>query len=149
MKGDYLMFKYELKYEDFLGNEKTEVLRFNLSENEVMKLVKDDQIFTIEFLAYVADGKDPVTMFNVVSRIILAAYGELSDDGKIFRKSDQIRKDFEQSAMYDKFIEDMFGSNDTQKFVNFLVGIFPKKYADSLTEKINGEIRANGLMPVK
>lgn len=143
------MFKYELKYEDFLGNEKTEVLRFNLSENEVMKLVKDDQIFTIEFLAYVADGKDPVTMFNVVSRIILAAYGELSDDGKIFRKSDQIRKDFEQSAMYDKFIEDMFGSNDTQKFVNFLVGIFPKKYADSLTEKINGEIRANGLMPVK
>ena len=143
------MFKYDLNYTDFLGNEKTEVLRFNLSQTEVTKLVENDKIFSVEFLAYVADGKDPLTMYNVVQKIILEAYGVLSDDGKYFRKSEQIKKDFEQSIMYDKFIEDMFGSNDTQKFVNFLVGIFPAKYAETLKAKISGDMAANGLSVVK
>lgn len=143
------MFKYDLNYTDFLGNEKTEVLRFNLSQTEVTKLVENDKIFSVEFLAYVADGKDPLTMYNVVQKIILEAYGILSDDGKYFRKSEQIKKDFEQSVMYDKFIEDMFGSNDNQKFVNFLVGIFPAKYAETLKAKISGDMAANGLSVVK
>lgn len=136
------MFKYELSYEDFLGNEKKETLRFNLSKNEIIKLVEKDPTFSVDFLAYVADQQDPITMFNVVNRIILASYGVLSDDGKVFRKDEQLAKDFEQSAMYDKFVEEMFGTSDTKKFSDFIIGIFPKEYAQQLAGKMN----ANGLV---
>lgn len=130
------MFKYVLKYTDYLDNEQEDTLRFNLSETEMLDLVKNDPAFDIGNLKRMVDEANGLDMIDTVRKLIVLSYGVLSDDGKKFRKNNDITMEFVQSAAYDALIEKFIdGKGDTEFAKNFMLGIFPKKYA----ERIKGE----------
>ena len=133
------MFKTTVKYTDFLGEEREETLRFNLTEIEMQNLSTDEIVFNPALLAAIAKEKDAMAMYKVIQKLILHAYRELSEDGRVFRKSDQIRSDFANSMAYSEFLTQVL-SSDTM-ITNFMLGVFPAKIAE--------EIKKQGLLDQK
>lgn len=138
------MFKTTVKYTDFLGAEREEVLRFNLNEQELRDLVDDDPAFNPAYLGYISKEQDAVSMFKVMRKLILLAYGVMSEDGRYFRKSEQITSDFAHSAAYEALLEKIM-ADETTKFVeSFMLGIFPSK----ITEQIKAQGGLSAALPV-
>lgn len=131
------MFKTTVKYTDFLGEEREEVLRFNLSEVEMKDLMDEDPVFSPKFLTAISEDKDSDTMLRIIRKLILHAYGEMSEDGRVFRKSDQIKSDFAHSAAYTALLEKLFNAQDERYISDFLVGIFPSKIAAALKTEVS------------
>lgn len=129
------MFTHNITYTDFLGNEQTEKLRFNISESEMMDLVKEDRTFSVDYLSYLVHEQNGLQMLDVIRKLIVASYGELSEDGKHFKKSDEIATAFVQSAAYNQLITE-FIENKNENFVrDFMLGTFPAKFAQQMQEE--------------
>lgn len=133
------MFKTTVKYTDFLGAEREETLRFNLNEQELLDLTTDDLAFNPAYLGAIAKEQDVQSMFKVMRKLILLAYGEMSEDGRFFRKSEQITSDFAHSAAYEALLNQLLTSEDPKYIENFMIGIFPAKLAE--------QIRKQGQLP--
>ena len=131
------MYKTELTYKTFTDKEITETLRFNLNEDELRDLIDDDPIFSPAFLSYVSREQDTMKMLKVIQKLIVMSYGEMSEDGKYFRKSNEKALDFLQSAAYMAF-RDKLLSGDGEEFVNFMFNVFPEKFVESLKANAAG-----------
>jgi len=130
------MFKTEVTYTNFLDQEVTETLRFNLREDELLDLVNEDPTFDSGFLAYISQQQDFQKMMKVVRRLISLSYGEVSEDGRSFRKSEQRALDFLQSSAYTTFMDKILSDNTGKTFLDFLVGVFPAKFAEQLVDRM-------------
>lgn len=122
------MYKTEVTYKNFLDVEVTETLRFNLTETELLDLVRTDPTFDVGLLTYIANERDYARMMDVIRKLIVVSYGEVSEDGKYFRKSDEKALDFVQSAAYEAFRDQLLSDEDGQGFMNFMMAVFPKKF---------------------
>ncbi len=130
------MYKTELKFKDFLGNDKTATLRFNLSEQELLDLSRNDPIFNTDFLSSVVAEQNVMHMVDVIRRIVEVSYGILSDDGNFFRKKPEDVDDFLHSAMYTSLLDQLINTDDFTYLKNFMLGIFPAKFAEEIS-KVN------------
>ena len=126
------MFKADIKYTDFLGNEKVATLRFNLTEAEIMDLVNDNPLFNTDYLAYVVAEQNVMLMLEVIRKIIEVSYGVLSEDGNYFRKPKEAVDDFLHSAMYTALLDKLTATEDVSYLKNFIMGVFPAKFASEL-----------------
>lgn len=130
------MFKTEVKYKNFLGQEVSDTLRFNLSESELLDLQEEEPIFSPEFLYYISEEQDISAMLKVMRKLIARSYGILSEDGKVFRKKPEDIYDFEHSAAYTALLEKLLGSEDTTFVSDFITNIFPARFADEIRRRI-------------
>ena len=126
------MIKKDVTYKDFLGNTRTETFRFNLTEDEMMDLVKEDELFSPDHIGHVMEIGDGIEMYRILRRMILASYGVLSEDGRYFRKPVDALYDFAHSAAYTQLLEDLTNTEDLDKLRHFIMGIIPAKYAERL-----------------
>lgn len=130
------MFKTTVQYTDFNGNQKEEILRFDLSEEELMDLMRLDEDFTAGHLSAIMETKNMLAMFNVIRKLIIVSYGEISEDGKYFRKNEKITSDFTQSAMYRAFRDRLFNSEDTKEVERFILNVVPAKLAKEISSNL-------------
>lgn len=138
------MFKKSVTFTDFHGNKKTEALRFNFTETEVLNKTGENEIFDPAFLQFVlTEGNDFLT-FRTIQELILEAYGVLDEDGVHFRKSEQLKADFENSLAYDALIQDLIGTEDEKNIREFIANVFPKKYATRILKEANNTPVAAG-----
>ena len=131
------MYKTELTYKTFTDKEITETFRFNLNEDELRDLIADDPIFSPEFLSYVTREQDTMKMLKVIQKLIVMSYGEMSEDGKYFRKSNEKALDFLQSAAYMAF-RDKLLSGDGDEFMKFIFEVFPSKFVETMKANASG-----------
>jgi hypothetical protein len=129
------MYKTDVTYKNFLDVEVTETLRFNLTETELLDLVRTDPAFNVGLLTYIANERDYARMMDVIRKLIVVSYGEVSEDGKYFRKSDERALDFVQSAAYEAFRDQLLSDDDGQGFVNFMMAVFPAKFAAEMKKQ--------------
>lgn len=129
------MFKTTVKYTDFLGAEREETLRFNLNEQELLDLTSEDVAFNPAYLGAISKEQDAQSMFKVMRKLILLAYGEMSEDGRFFRKSEQITSDFAHSAAYEALLNKLLTSDDTKYIESFMLGIFPSKISEQIRQQ--------------
>lgn len=123
------MLKREIIYEDFNGNEVTEVFYFNLSKPELVEMEVFAEGGMSAFLQRIIEERDNRELLTQFKEVILKAYGEKSDDGKKFVKSDELRKQFEQTAAYQAlFMELMTVEDAASTFVN---GILPRDIVEA------------------
>ncbi len=118
------MLKRAINYEDFEGNPAVDVFYFNISEPELIELeVEFDKGFK-KMLESIIEAKDHKNLIKRFKEIVLMAYGQKSEDGKRFIKSDQLREEFSQTAAFNTlFIE--FATDD-KKAATFLKSVLPK-----------------------
>jgi hypothetical protein len=75
-------------------------------------------------------------MLEALQKLIIAAYGERAQDGKVFRKNPEITEDFKYSAAFAQLMDDIMYKGDVETVKNFMLNIFPSKFAGVLTEEI-------------
>lgn len=118
------MLKREIKYEDFNGNEVSEIFYFNMSKPELIELeVEYDEGFG-QMLERIIETKESKELINIFKRLVLMSYGQKSDDGKRFIKSEELKEAFAQSAAYSALFMEL--ATDDGAAVTFIRGLLPK-----------------------
>lgn len=112
-----------ITYTDFNDNEVTETFHFHISKNEIVDLEVEHNEGMEEFIKRIVEADDKKALLGEFKRIILLAYGEKSEDGKRFIKSDELSHAFSQTAAFDTLFIEMFTSEDAA--VNFIQGALP------------------------
>lgn len=128
------MFSTNVTYKDFGGNDKSETLRFDLTQEEMLDIRDEDPSFDPANLYRVADEKDVQMMYKIMRKLILHAYGEVSEDGRYFRKSPQIMNDFAHSAMYRALLEKILNDESGDMFNEFILNVFPSDIANQIRQ---------------
>lgn len=106
------MFKHNVKYNDFNGNERNEDLYFHLSLPEVTRLEAEIGKPLPEYTKDLADNMDMKKLLDFLERILLQSYGRKTPDGKSFHKSKEMRDEFEYSQAYAEIFEQMLTNPD-------------------------------------
>lgn len=122
------MLKRTISYTDYKGNERTEDFYFNLSRAEIaeMELTTDGGLSDyIEKIIKAANQSQIVMLFK---DLILKAYGEKSEDGRRFIKSEELSNAFSQTEAYSILFMELAG--DAGKAADFVNGIVPELTED-------------------
>ena len=115
------MLKKVIKYTDYNGVEREEPFYFNLSKAELVELEMSVNGGLTEFITRVVATQDQTELIKLFKRFILMAYGEKSDDGKRFIKSEEISANFAATEAYSElFMELMSSTEKMTVFVNAL-----------------------------
>lgn len=128
LEKEPLMLKREIKYKDFNGNEQTEVFHFNISRQELMEMLVEPDEGLDKWLEKILATKDNRALLAQFKKIILSSYGEKSEDGKRFVKTDEIREVFAQTAAYDALFTDL--TTNEASAADFIKGIVPEDMAE-------------------
>jgi hypothetical protein len=133
------MFKRDVTYEDFDGEEVTETFYFNLSKRELIQLEVEYKEGLRDALQRIVKSNDNKTLVAEFQKIVLLAYGIKSDDGRRFIKNDTIREEFSQTAAYDSLFMEL--AMDDTAAAAFINGIVPKDLAQEV-EKVTDSLPA-------
>lgn len=135
------MLKKTITYTDYFGTERTENLYFNLSKTELADMQMSVDGGFNNKLKEMLDAVNNREIYNTFVKIVLAAYGEVSPDGKYFLKKDEeghkLANKFRQSLAYDALMDEI--CKDETTIAEFCNGIIPKEIKDAEKEKPNGE----------
>lgn len=118
------MLKREIKYEDFDGNEVTEVFYFNLSKPELIELEVEQKGGLSAWIEGIVKSNDNKEIIAAFKKLVLLAYGEKSEDGKRFVKNDEIREDFSHTAAYQALFMDL--AMNAGAAADFVKGVLPR-----------------------
>ena len=127
------MFRKEITYTNFNGEKVTEPFYFNLTQAEVVELEVDYDGGLRATLQRIVESQDAKGLVREFKRLILASYGEKSDDGRYFRKNDQLREDFTQTAAYSKLFTEL--AEDANAAADFILGVFPKEMTEGVSRE--------------
>lgn len=136
------MITKDTKYVDFLGNERTETMHFNLTQVELVEMgmdlpddikkeVGDDPSNITEETAMnlmVRLGEKGIMAF--LKTVILKSYGVVSEDGRRFEKSEQISKEFSETIAFDNLMMELLA--DDEAAANFINSLIPSSVADKV-----------------
>lgn len=136
------MLKKTITYEDYFGTVRTENLYFNLSKTELSSMQMSVDGGLNNKLKEMLDAVNSKEIYNTFVDIVLAAYGEVSPDGKYFLKEDEeghkLYKKFKQSPAYDALMDEICQNETT--IAEFCNGIIPKEVKElGKADKPNGE----------
>lgn len=115
------MLKREITYTNFDNVEVTETFCFHLSKAELIELEVETPDGLEAHLTKVSQSQDGKLIIQTMKDLILKSYG--IRDGNRFRKSAQIREDFECSEAYSELF--MLMATDATAAAEFVVGIMP------------------------
>lgn len=127
------MYKKEVTYTNFRGEEKTKTLYFNLSRKDMLNIAAKydhNEGGYQKFLKDVMASKDASKVMPIVEDIIVASYGVLTEDGEGFKHlKGEALEEFRDSAMFDEFYFWLFGDADTDnpgaRLSAFFEGVSP------------------------
>ena len=116
------MLKKSVTYVDFNGEEKTDILYFNLNEPEIFRLEVQFEGGLRNYVENITEESKFEDIMNLFEKIIMASYGEKSSDGRHFDKSPEMAARFSNSAAYAKLFMDLVESNESASdFFNALI----------------------------
>ncbi len=111
-----------MTYTDFDGTERTENFYFNLTKAELAEWELCTNGGMTVKMTEIAQSNDGPTITKAFKEIIRKAYGEKSDDGRTFRKSEEISDRFEATQAYsDLFVELVTDVDKATAFINAIM----------------------------
>lgn len=117
------MIKWPITYTTYNGEEITEDFYFHLNKAELTTMQFEANGAFGQYLERLVNERDLKQLGKEFRKIILNAYGKKSDDGRLFRKSQEMRDDFEQSEAYSELFMELL--SDEEKAAKFIKGILP------------------------
>jgi len=136
------MLKREIKFEDFDGNQSSDIFYFNISKPELVELEVEHEGGFGKMLESIVETKNNKELIKKFKDIVLLAYGVKSEDGKRFIKSDQLREEFSQTAAYNELFMEL--ATDDNAAVQFLTAVLPKDIAGEVNS-----VKSEVLPPTK
>lgn len=131
------MLKKSITYEDFDGNEVTEDFYFHLSKAELIEMEMSHKGGFEKYLKAIVKAEDGAAIIAEYKKLVLMTYGQKSEDGKGFVKSQALRDKFESTNAYSElFMELCTNATLAAEFVN---GVIPRGLAESIAKQPGGE----------
>ena len=118
------MIKKTMTYEDFDGNSRTEDYYFNLTQAECTKMQLSINGGLDKFLEKIINEQDHTKIFGYMEEFVHKSYGEKSNDGKYFVKSDEILQRFISTQAYSDLIYEL--STNAKAAAEFINGVLPQ-----------------------
>lgn len=138
------MLKETIKYTDFDGNEREEEFRFHLTKAELAEMNFSAKGGLEKMITRIINERDTTELIKIFKELLLRSYGKVSDDGRRFIKSPELRTEFEQtqaySDLYMRFLE------NPDELVKFVEGIVPPDIAEEYRKTV-AEGRAASVAP--
>lgn len=128
------MFTHNIKYIDFNGTERQEDFHFHLSLPELTRIEAKIGRSLKEHVEDLNARKDVNQLVQFLEDVILTSYGQKTVDGRSFRKTPELRGEFEYSQAYAEFFEELLTNPE-------LARKFGEKVAD------NGKAKRNQVAP--
>lgn len=127
------MLRKVIKYVDYNGVEREEPFYFNLNKAELtdFNLSKEGGLDNI--IKRIIETKDQPHLIAIIKELILAAYGEKSDDGKYFIKNQEIKDKFVCTEAYSNLYMELV-SNE-QETIKFIKAIIPADILQTIEAK--------------
>ena len=129
------MLKKTITYTDYDGTSRTEDFYFNLTKAEIfeMELMQDGGMATL--LQKIISASNVPQIVDIFKKILLKAYGEKSDDGRRFMKSEAISAAFAATEAYSiLFMELAVDAQVAADFINAVVpNMAPAELAPALS----------------
>lgn len=129
------MLKKTIAYVDLNGIDRKEDFYFNLSKPEIIKMqgsVKGGYDVRLKAIAAELNG---VNIMEFFEDLIKWSYGEKSEDGRRFMKSEEISKAFMETPAYEVLFEELV-TND-KAAAEFVNSIMPADVTQKVMEGIN------------
>ena len=120
------MLQKTIKYEDYLGKERTETFFFNLTKAEILEMEVSKEGGLSEYLTKIVSTNKPGEVMAVFKEIVMKAYGEIDPGGNRFVKGENmaLAKAFIETEAYSELIMEL--ATDADAAANFVKGIMPK-----------------------
>lgn len=135
------MLKRTMTYTDYNGVERKEDFYFNLSKAELAEMELSSESGMEDLLNKIINSKDNKKIVEIFKQIILKSYGEKSEDGKRFIKSEELSKAFSETPVYDDLFMEL--ATDDKAAAAFINGIIPKSIADQMNTEEVKELTQN------
>ena len=123
------MLKKTIKYINYDGVEKEKDFFFNLKKSELVDLQYKTSKGFIAYIEEITNAGDNSELWKAFRYIVLLAYGEKSDDGERFMKSEEISKAFEETEAFSVLIMELIEKDGAAS--DFVNGIMPSDIASS------------------
>ena len=129
------MLKKTITYEDFEGNSQTEDFYFHLSKAELIELELSEKEGFGEMLKKIVAETDGQRIIENFKKIILMSYGQKSDDGKRFIKTQELRDAFSQTEAYSQLFMDL--ATNAGEAAAFMRGVIPASLEKELSPELD------------
>lgn len=127
------MLKKTIIYHDYDGNERSENFYFNLSKAEVMEMEFSFTGGMTNVIEQMVNTQDTARIMELFKKIIMAAYGEKSADGKRFMKigpdGRRLAEGFVETEAYSELFMELV--SDPKKFADFIAAVIPALPAEA------------------
>lgn len=117
------MLKKTITFKDYNDVERTEDHYFNLKKSELLELQLSVEGGLTQYIQKLVSQQDMPKLMELFKKIVKAAYGVKSDDGRRFMKSEEIFKEFEETEAYSELFMEI--STDDKKAAEFFNAIIP------------------------
>ena len=136
------MLRKTIKYIDYDGKEREEVLMFNLNKAELAIWGLSEKGGLDTLITRIVAEEDNQKIMDIFTDLIEKSYGRKTDDGKGFRKRPEEFLDFKESGAYSELFMELCSS--TQACVDFINGLMPDDLRQQVEAKTEAEKIAAG-----
>lgn len=124
------MFKKTITYTDLNDISRTEDFYFDLSKPEIVKMMSGEKGGYEAQIRSIAASMNGALIMDFFENFIKTAYGEKSEDGRRFKKSEELSRSFMESPAYEVLFEELVTNADAAaEFVNRVMRVNDKKPA--------------------
>lgn len=127
------MFKRTITYENYNGVSVKEDFYFNLNRSELTMMEMEEDGGLAEKLQKIVDKRDGKLIMKTFRDILLRSYGEKSDDGRRFMKSEEISRAFSETPAFDAIFVELV--TDPEKALEFVNNLLPKELRSPNAER--------------
>lgn len=121
------MIKKTFEYVDLNGNEIKEEHLFRLTEAELTEAnLRRNGEDLASIIQRIVDTRDGNKITTAMKDLILKSYGQKSEDGKRFIKSEALSEAFSQTEPYNMLFMEL--CTDAEAAAQFVNGIMPAKF---------------------
>jgi hypothetical protein len=122
------VLKKTITYTDYNGNEQSEEFHFHLSAEKLLELEATLPGGFEKHLERILESQDGAQILELFKRLITMSIGQVSEDGKRFLQTDDIRDAFTQTNAYTRLFLEL--GQDAETAAEFFNGIVPKDLAE-------------------
>lgn len=129
------MIAKEIRYTDYNGVERKEKFLFHLNKAELAEMELGTKGGMSRMLEDIVAADNTQKIVDIFKNMILSAYGEKSEDGKRFIKSEELSIAFSQTEAYSELFMEL--ATNTQSAIEFVNGVMPVDVEKITEEDLN------------
>lgn len=127
------MLRKSITYVNFSGEKKSKDVYFNLTKLEAHNMNKKFEGGLLGELEKVFDARDSSGILDLLSFLVLESYGERSEDGDIFMKSEEIKSKFKCSSIYETLMDEFIAK--PSEIGDFMLEVIPGREKKVVTDE--------------